>query len=98
MNQLVNAILVFLVLTGFLLLASRRLVACIRAVAIQGILLGPLAIAAQEGHLSVFGVLLPLISAGVKGFILPWLILRAMRAADTAREMEPLIGYNLSVI
>ncbi len=98
MYQLVNAILVFLVLTGFLLLASSRLAACIRAVAIQGILLGLLAIAAQDGKLSIVGVLLPLTSAAVKGFLLPWLIIRAMRDADTAREIEPLIGYNLSVI
>src|SRR5260370_10457327 len=98
MNQLVNAILVFLVLTCFLLLASSRLVACIRAVAIQGMLLGLLAIAAQDGKLSIVGVLLPLTSAAVKGFLLPWLLIRAMLDADTAREIEPLIGYNLSVI
>jgi hydrogenase-4 component E len=98
MNQLQNAILVFLVLTGFMLLASSRLVACIRAVAIQGILLGLLAIAAQDGKLSIFGVLLPLTSATVKGFLLPWLLTRAMRDAETVREIEPLIGYNLSVI
>ena len=98
MNQLVNAILVFLVLTGFLLLASSRLAACIRAVSMQGILLGLLAISAQDGSPSLFGVLLPLVSAVVKGFILPWLLMRAMRDADTAREIEPFIGYNLSVI
>jgi len=98
MNQLVNAILVFLLLTGFLLLASSRLAACIRAVAIQGILLGFLAITSQDGKLSVVGVLLPIISAAVKGFLLPWLLLRAMRDADTVREVEPLITYNLSVM
>ncbi|MGB3551435.1 MAG: hypothetical protein WA993_12130 [Candidatus Binatus sp.] len=98
MNQLVNPILVFLVLTGFLLLASSRLAACIRAVSMQGILLGLLAISAQDGSPSLFGVLLPLVSAVVKGFILPWLLMRAMRDADTAREIEPFIGYNLSVI
>ncbi len=98
MNQLVNAILVFLLLTGFLLLASSRLAACIRAVAIQGILLGLLAITSQDGKLSVVGVLLPIISAAVKGFLLPWLLLRAMRDADTVREVEPLISYNLSVM
>jgi hydrogenase-4 component E len=98
MNQLQNTILAFLVLTGFMLLASSRLVACIRAVAIQGILLGLLAIAAQDGKLSIVGVLLPLTSALVKGFLLPWLLIRAMRDADTVREIEPLIGYNLSVI
>jgi hydrogenase-4 component E len=98
MSQLENAILVFLVLTGFMLLSSSRLVACIRAVAIQGMLLGFLAIATQDGKLSVIGVLLPLTSAAVKGFLLPWLLIRAMRDADTAREIEPLVGYNLSVI
>jgi hydrogenase-4 component E len=98
MNQLVNALLVLLLLTDFLLLASSRLAACIRAVAIQGILLGLLAITAQNGKLSVVGVLLPTISAAVKGFLLPWLLLRAMRDADTVREVEPLISYNLSVM
>ena len=34
----------------------------------------------------------------VKGFLLPWLLARAMRDADTAREIEPLISYNLSVM
>jgi hydrogenase-4 component E len=97
-NQLENAILVVLVLTGFVLLASSRLTACIRAVAIQGILLGLLASVAQDGKLSMVGVLLPLTSAAVKGFLLPWLLIRAMRDADTVREIEPLIGYNLSVI
>lgn len=98
MNQLVNGILVFLVLIDFMLLASSRLVACIRAVAIQGILLGLLAIVAQDGKLTIVGVLLPLISAVVKGFLLPWLLVRAMRDANTVREIEPLIGYNVSVI
>jgi hydrogenase-4 component E len=97
MNQLVNAILVLLVLTGFMLLASSRLAACIRAVAIQGILLGLLAVASQDGKLSAAGALLPLTSAAVKGFLLPWLLTRAMRDADTAPEIEPLISYNLSV-
>ncbi len=98
MSQLVNAILVLLVLTGFLLLSSSRLVACIRAVSIQGMLLGILAIAVQGGQLSVAGVLLPLTSAVVKGFLLPWLLFRAMREAETTREVEPLISYNLSIL
>lgn len=98
MNQLVNAILVCLLLTGFLLLASSRLAACIRAVAIQGVLLGLLAIASQDGKLSVVGVLLPITSAAVKGFLLPWLLVRAMRDVDAVREVEPLISYNLSVM
>ena len=97
MNQLIDAILVFLVLTGFLLLASSRLAACIRAVAIQGLLLGGLAIAAQAGHLTTDAFLIAATSAAVKGILLPALLFRAMRQADVAREVEPLITYNLSI-
>jgi hydrogenase-4 component E len=98
MSQLINSILVLLVLTGFTLLSFSRLTACIRAVAFQGVLLGLLAIFMQDGQLSVAGVLLPLTTALVKGLLLPWLLFRAMRAADTVREVEPLISYNLSII
>ena len=98
MNQLVNATLVLLVLTGFVLLASSRLTACVRVVAIQGLLLGLLAVAAQASTISAASALLPLTSAVVKGFLLPWLLTRAMRDADTAPEVEPLISYNLSVM
>jgi len=98
MNQLLNAILVCLLLTGFLLLASSRLTACIRAVAIQGVLLGFLAIGLQDVKLSIVGLLFPTISATVKGFLLPWLLLRAMRDVDSVREIEPFVSYNLSVM
>lgn len=98
MGQLINSILVLLVLTGFMLLSSSRLAACIRAIAIQGVLLGILAISMQDGQLSVAGVLLPLSGAVVKGFVLPWLLFRAMREADTVREVEPVISYDLSII
>jgi hydrogenase-4 component E len=98
MSQLIDSVLVLLVLTGFTLLSSSRLTACIRAVAFQGVLLGLLAIFMQDGQLTVVGLLLPLITAVVKGLLLPWLLFRAMRAADTVREVEPLISYNLSLI
>jgi hydrogenase-4 component E len=98
MSQLVSAVLVLLVLSGFWLLSSSRLAACIRAVAIQGMLLGVLAIAMQDGELSAAGILLPVTSALVKGFLLPWLLFRAIREAETAREVEPFISYNLSIM
>ncbi|MGD0073348.1 MAG: hydrogenase [Candidatus Binataceae bacterium] len=98
MEHLVNTILVLLVLMSFLLLSSSRLATCIRAVAIQGALLGILAIAMQDGQLSVAGVLLPLVAAVVKGLLLPWLLFRAMRETETRREVEPLISYNFSIM
>lgn len=98
MSGVVDAVLVLLILSGFSLLGFSRLSACIRAVAFQGLLLGVLAVAVQDGSLSAAGVLLPLISAIVKGFLLPWMLFRAMREAQTVREVEPLISYNLSIM
>jgi hydrogenase-4 component E len=98
MNQLINSLLVILVLTGFMLLGSSRLDSCIRTVAVQGVLLGILGVAMQADQWSIAGVMLPLSSAVVKGFVLPWLLFRAMREADTAREVEPFISYNLSIL
>ncbi len=98
MNQWISSILVLLVLTGFMLLGSSRLASCIRAIAIQGILLGILAISIQEGQWSVAGVVLPLTSAAIKGFLLPGMLYQAMHKADTVREVEPLISYNVSII
>lgn len=95
---MVDAVLVLLILTGFSLLGLSRLSACIRAVAIQGLLLGVLATVVQDGRISVAGALLPLISAAVKGFFLPWMLFRAMREAQTSREVEPLISYNVSIM
>ncbi|HLH76029.1 MAG TPA: hypothetical protein VKV28_04395 [Candidatus Binataceae bacterium] len=98
MSQLSNSMLVLLILTGFTLLGSSRLVACIRAIAVQGLILGLLAISLQDGDLSASGLLLPVLTATVKGLLLPGLLFRAMREADTVREVEPLISYNLSLI
>src|SRR5216684_2263299 len=98
MNQLINTILVVLVLTGFMLLGSSRLAACIRTVAVQGVLLGILGVVMQAGQWSAAGVALPVSSALIKGFVLPWLLFRAMREANTVREIEPFISYNLSIM
>jgi hydrogenase-4 component E len=98
MAYLSSPILVVLVLTDFALLGTSRLAGCIRAIAVQGILLGFLAVSMQDAEWSVVGVLPSVGIALVKGLVLPWLLFRAMREADTVREIEPLISYNLSII
>ena len=98
MAQVINSTLVLLVLSGFTLLGSSRLAACIRAVAFQGMLLGLLAICLQGANVSMTGFLLALATAAVKSLLLPWLLFRAMREAETIREVEPLISFNVSII
>lgn len=94
----IDAILISLVLTNFLLLGSSRLGACIRFVAGQGVILGALTLAAHEATLSLRPVILAAASAGLKGAAFPWLLQRALREAHVRREIEPFVGYNLSLI
>lgn len=94
----VDTILILLVLTAFVLLGSSRLGACIRVVAIQGVLLGYFTLAAREDGASLRAPILALASIGLKGFAFPWLLSRALRDADVRREIEPLVGYSLSIV
>jgi len=86
-----NLLLLTVILINFFTLGSARLVACVRAVAVQGALLAllPLATFGPTGHALLLGV-----GALVfKGILIPWLLLRAIREVRIRREMEPYIGF-----
>lgn len=97
MSVLADVVLVFLILTTFKLLASSRLRACVQTVAAQGIALGLLAVATHHAALSVHIVAVASGSMVLKGFVFPWLLFRALREADVRREVEPYVGYTLSI-
>lgn len=84
-------LLLAVILINFYALASARLVACIRAVALQGALLAlvPLAAHGLSGH----ALLLGLGALSLKGIMIPWLLLRAIREVRIRREVEPYIGF-----
>jgi hydrogenase-4 component E len=91
-------ILVLLVLGNLRLLASTRLGAKIRTVAVQGVLLGlvPLlaglhAPGAREMSVAVVGMTLKVV-------VFPWLLFRAMRETRISRDVQPYIGYSASVL
>lgn len=86
-----NLLLLVVILINFFTLGSARLVACIRAVALQGALLAllPLVSHGLSGHSLLLG-------AGAltfKGIFIPWLLLRAIREVRIRREVEPFIGF-----
>jgi hydrogenase-4 component E len=78
-------------------LASSRLPSIIRAAALQGMVLGvlPLLLHHQAGWL-VWLVALGTIA--IKGFVIPGLLRRALRAARIDREVEPLLGFVPSLL
>ena len=91
-----NLLLLAVILINFFTLGSARLVACIRAVALQGALLAllPLATHGFTGHALLLGAGALLL----KGIFIPWLLLRAIREVRIRREVEPFIGFVPTLI
>ena len=78
-------------------LASSRLPSVIRAAAFQGMVLGVLPLLLEaKFHWLVIAVAAGTIT--VKGFVIPGLLRRALRAAKIDREVEPLIGFVPSLL
>ena len=98
MNLWTDSILVFVVLTGLLLLGSSRLIGCIRIVGFQGILLGLLTLVVHRHELSLRPLGLAIAIIGLKGIAFPWLLARVLRDAEVRREVEPLVSYTASML
>jgi hydrogenase-4 component E len=94
----IDTLIVVLILTNFSLLSSSRLGACIRVVAVQGVLLGVLPLFVSEGNLLLRVMVLAGITVLVKGIVFPALLLRTLRSAEVRREMEPFVGYTTSIL
>jgi len=96
-----DLLLLVVVLLDLYLLATSRLAAAVRAVALQGGLLALLPLAlAPRGAWEPF-VHLGAMSLGtlaLKAVAIPYLLVRAMREADTRREVEPFVSLHVSVL
>lgn len=91
MNSFADQLLVLVMLINLVMLGTSRLIFSIRAVAIQGVILGilPGLINPFSGHLAIITVVIIL----AKGIVIPYLINEAVRKAQIRREVEPFIGY-----
>ncbi len=87
-----ETVLILIVLTNLRLLGASRLGASIRTVAVQGILLGALALLAHGAAPTWGAVAMAVIGMALKGGVFPWLLFRALRQADVQREVEPFVG------
>lgn len=97
MNSTLNLMIGLAMGLNLVALGSSRLPSVIRAVAVQGVILGlmPLVI---EHHVNV--MLLGVVAGTVivKGIVIPNLLRRAMRAANIEREIDPFIGFIPSLL
>jgi hydrogenase-4 component E len=96
MNALADQLLVLCLLLNFSVLGTSRLAFSVRAVAIQGVVLGvlPALVHPFSWHL----VLIVVSIVAAKGAVIPWLIMRAIRKAEIEREFLPYIGYIPSLL
>lgn len=97
MSQVVDPILVLVLLSNFFVLGTSRLRAIINATAMQGMLLGTLTLLVHH-ELSLRPVLVAVGATLIKALVIPWMLLRAMRDAAIRHEVEPFIGYILSLM
>jgi hydrogenase-4 component E len=92
MSDMVDPLLVAVLLLNFFVLGTSRLRAVVNATALQGVVLGLLTIFVHRA-LSLQSVLIATGAVLIKGFVIPWLLLRAMRDVAIRHEVEPFIGY-----
>lgn len=97
MSDTVNGLLVILLLSNFFVLGTSRLRAVINATAFQGVLLGLLVVLVHR-EITVQTIAVGLGAASIKGFVIPALLLRAVRDVAVRREIEPFIGYVSSLL
>ncbi len=91
MISLADQLLVLVLLINFITLGTSRLIFSIRAVAVQGVILGilPGLIHPFSWHL----VAITVVIIAVKGVVIPQLLGRAVRSAGIKREVEPFLDY-----
>jgi len=94
----VDSTIIFIVLTNFMLLASSRLAALVRGVALQGFTLGALLLLTHSDNLTYRVWLLVVAAVGIKGIAFPMFLKRTLNNINVHREVEPYIGYSLSIL
>jgi len=91
-HALGDAVVGLLFVTNLLLLGSGYLNACVRAVALQGLVVGLLPLLMPgEGPLWRSAAL-AVVGMGLKGVAFPWMLSRLLRDVEVRKESEPFVG------
>jgi hydrogenase-4 component E len=98
MTSWLDTVFVLLILTNLYLLGSSRIAACVRAVAVQAVLLGIISLLAHWNDAGIRLFLLAGVSTVIKAGILPWMLRRAVRESGAQNEVEPLVGFTTSLL
>ena len=97
MSSLIDPILVAVLLLNIFALGNSRLPSVIRVVGAQGGLLGVLPLLVHQ-HFGILPLGVSFLTVALKGVVIPFMLLRAMREAQIRREVEPSVGFLPSMI
>ncbi|RJP19307.1 MAG: hydrogenase [Candidatus Omnitrophota bacterium] len=98
MTSFFDAIMVLLILTNLALLGTSRLRTCIHICALQGLLLGTLPLTTTIELISFRAFLLAGGGMVMKAIVFPRLLERTLQDTHVQREVEPFIGYSISLL
>lgn len=97
MSEFMNLLIGLAMGLNLLALGSSRLPTLITAMSVQGMALGLMPLF-MEAHFDWRVLLIAIATVAGKGFVIPTLLRRAMRAAHIEREVEPFIGFVPSLL
>ncbi len=97
MGQLLDPLLILALALNFVALGVSRLRAVITAVAFQGILLGLLPLLVHPG-VGLRGIVLVIVTIGIKGIVIPRFLIHAMREAEIQHEVKPVVNFTMSLV
>jgi hydrogenase-4 component E len=92
-----DSLVILLVLLNFRLLSASQLGTCVHTVALQAFVIGVLAILTQGFSWTWTPFLIILVTL-VKSIALPGLVRKALRETGVVQEIEPFVGYTLSIL
>lgn len=97
MNEKLNVLIALSMGLNLVALGTGRLPSLIRIAAVQGVVLGIMPLV-MEQEVRVMLFLTAVVTAVIKGVVIPALLRRAIRAANIDRDLYPLIGFLPSLL
>ena len=98
MSAWIDNILVMLILLNLLLVASRGLVQCVNALAVEGALLAALPLLVEWHTAPVRAAFFSLAILSLRSFVIPLLLKRAIGSAGIQNDIHPFLGHTASVV
>ena len=97
MNQYLDTVLVFTLVTNLAILGSRRLSNLIRLTIAQGSAISVVTILAHYSALTTETWVIAGLNFTVMGILAPWMLRRAVREAQVQESLQPYLGYVASL-